>query len=165
MTRRRSSRWCACWIVCLACAVVFADAKEAVVMSCAPTPLATVARQAAAIFEATVVAVTVHPRPETLHPDGTVSVGAFGQRATATLTDVTAIRGVPPTTIESVERVLVAGRRYLILAVVYPQRPRLLDRQIRRCGTLRVSRRAAGHLRRDHRRAVFARLRSYPRWR
>ena len=126
MTRRRSSRWLAHWTVCLACAAVCTAAKEAVAMSCAPTPLATVARQAAAIFEATVVAVTVHPRPETLNPDGTVSVVAAPQQATATLTDVTAIRGVPATTIESVERALVAGRRYLIVAMVYPQRPGVL---------------------------------------
>jgi len=126
MTRRHFSRWSACWIVCLACAVVFADVKEAAAMSCTSMPLAAVARQAAAIFEATVTTVTLHPRPETLHLDGTVSVGAFSQRATATLTDVRAIRGVPPTIIESVERVLVAGRRYLILAMVYPQRPGVL---------------------------------------
>ncbi len=126
MTRRRTSGWYAPWLACLAGALVVADGQSAFATSCVPTPLVTVARQAAAIFEATVSSVTVHPWPEVRHPDGTVSVVAASRRSIVTLRDVIAIRGTAPESIESVERVLEPGRRYLILAMEYPLRPGVL---------------------------------------
>ncbi|MBP7779184.1 MAG: carboxypeptidase regulatory-like domain-containing protein [Acidobacteria bacterium] len=126
MTRRRTSGSYAPWLACLAGALVVADGQLAFATSCVPTPLVTVARQAAAIFEATVSSVTVHPWPEVRHPDGTVSVVAASRRSIVTLRDVSAIRGTAPESIESVERVLEPGRRYLILAMEHPLRPGVL---------------------------------------
>ncbi len=127
MTRcRRLSRRGAVWIAGLAAAVVLDGARDAVATTCVPTPLADVANQAAAIFEASVSAVTAHPLPTTRSADGTVSFVAASRVATALVTDVTSIRGATPVSVESIERVLEAGRRYLILAMEYPQRPGVL---------------------------------------
>ncbi len=101
-------------------------AAPAEATSCVQVPLPTIATQAAAIFEATVASVTVHQRPEVRHPDGTVSFVAASRQSTVELRDVTAIKGTAPASIESVERILEVGRRYLILAVEYPQRPGVL---------------------------------------
>lgn len=95
-------------------------------LSCASVPMPVVAARAAAIFEATVVSVAVHPVPVTRSGDG-LEPGVVGGRAvTAELRDGNSLRGLVPDTIESVERVLEAGRRYLIVAMEYPQHPGVL---------------------------------------
>lgn len=102
-------------------AVLLTDARPASALSCVDVPLAKVAAEAGAVFEATVVSVRLHPAVRT--PDGLVSVSSSGRPVTVTVGDVRAIRGAAPTTLESVERVLETGRRYLVIALASRTQP------------------------------------------
>lgn len=102
-------------------AVLLASAPPAVALSCVAVPLAKVAAEAGATFEATVVSVQPHPAVRTA--DGLVSASSGGRPVTVTVGDVRPIRGASPVTLESVDHVLEEGRRYLIIAISSRARP------------------------------------------
>ena len=102
-------------------AVLLTSSRPASALSCVAVPLAKVAAEAGAVFEATVV--SVRPHPDVRTPDGLVSVSSSGRPVTVTVGDVRPIRGAAPTTLESVQGVLETGRRYLIIAIASRTQP------------------------------------------